>query len=148
MRSVQRIVNELEQKSPYYQYLVLMYYAELLVLIYRYMDETYLPICTNDSLRKAIGYIRQNYKLDINMNEVAQYTGVSERYLRKLFAQHLNLSPLDYLNQIRINKSIELLRNTELSVKEICFSCGFQSPQYFSRIFKQQMGISPREVTK
>ncbi|WP_304959577.1 AraC family transcriptional regulator, partial [uncultured Parabacteroides sp.] len=39
-------------------------------------------------------------------------------------------------------------RNTEMSVKEVCFACGFQSPQYFSRIFKQQMGISPREVTK
>lgn len=148
MRAVQRIVNELELKGKYYRYLVVMYYAELLILIYRYMDEAYLPICTNDSLKKAIAYIRFNYQSDININDVASYTGISERYLRKLFSHHLNLSPLDYLNQIRINKSIELLRNTELSIKEICFLCGFQSPQYFSRIFKQQMGISPREVTK
>lgn len=147
MRVVQRIVNELKLKSPYYQHLVVMYYAELLILIYRYMDEAYLPICTNDSLKKAIAYIRLNYQSEINVANVAGYTGISERYLRKLFSQHLNLSPLDYLNQIRINKSIELLRNTELSVKEICFSCGFQSPQYFSRIFKQQTGISPRELT-
>lgn len=148
MRSVQRIVNEMEAKSPYYQYLVVMYYAELLILIYRYMDETYLPICTNESLKKAIAYIRLNSHLDININSVASHIGISERYLRNLFSQYLNLSPLDYLNQIRINKSVELLRNTELSVKEVCFQCGFQSPQYFSRIFKQQMGISPREMTK
>ena len=105
MRAVQRIVNELNQKSKYYQYLVVMYYAELLIL-------------------------------------------VGERYLRKLFSQYLNLSPVDYLNQIRLNKAIELLRNTEMSIKEVCFACGFQSPQYFSRLFKQQMGITPREVTK
>lgn len=148
MQSVQRIVNELEQKRPYYQYLVLMSYAELLILIYRYMNEVYLPVCTNDALRKAIGYIRHNYQTDLTIRGVAEFSGISERYLRKLFVQHLNLSPLDYLNQIRINKSIELLRNTDLSVKEICYQCGFQSPQYFSRIFKQQMGISPREVTK
>lgn len=148
MRVVQRIVNELEAKSPYYQHLVVMYYAELLILIYRYMDEAYLPICTNESLKKAIAYIRLNYHLDININSVAGHTGISERYLRNLFSQHLNLSPLDYLNQIRINKAVELLRNTEMSIKEICFKCGFQSPQYFSRIFKQQMGISPREITK
>ena len=85
---------------------------------------------------------------DININDIAEYASISERYLRKLFSQNLNLSPLDYLNQIRINKSIELLKNTEKSVKEVCFLCGFQSPQYFSRIFKQQMGLSPREMAK
>lgn len=148
MRSVQRIVNEMNQKNKYYEYLVVMYYAELLILIYRYLDEAYLPICTHDSLKKAISYIRLNYQTEISITDVATYTGIGERYLRKLFSQYLNLSPLDYLNQIRINKSIELLRNTELSIKEICFMCGFQSPQYFSRIFKQHMGISPREVTK
>lgn len=148
MRVVQRIVNELELKSQYYQYLVVMYYAELLILIYRYMDESYLPICTNDSLKKAIAYIRLNYQSEITMNDVAEYAGISERYLRRLFSQYLYLSPLDYLNQMRINRAIELLRNTEMSVKEICYLCGFQSPQYFSRVFKQQMGISPREVTK
>lgn len=148
MRVVQRIVNELEAKSPYYQYLVVMYYAELLILIYRYMDESYLPICTNESLKKALAYIRLNFHKDINITNVAEHTGISERHLRGLFAQHLNLSPLDYLNQIRINKAVEMLRNTEMSIKEICFRCGFQSPQYFSRIFKQQIGISPREMTK
>ena len=148
MRVVQRIVNELELKSQYYQYLVVMYYAELLILIYRYMDESYLPICTNDSLKKAIAYIRLNYQSEITMNDVAEYAGISERYLRRLFSQYLNLSPLDYLNQMRINRAIELLRNTEMSVKEICYLCGFRSPQYFSSIFKQQMGISPREVAK
>ena len=58
MRVVQRIVNELEEKSSYYQYLVIMYYAELLILIYRYKDEAYLPICTNEALKRAIAYIR------------------------------------------------------------------------------------------
>lgn len=148
MQSVARIVNELEQKCPYYRYVVLMSYAELLILVYRYLNEVYLPTCTNDSLRKAVGYIRHNFQTALTINEVAEEAGISERYLRKLFVQYLNLSPLDYLNQIRINKSIELLRNTELSVKEICYRCGFQSPQYFSRIFKQQTGMSPREVTK
>lgn len=125
-----------------------MYYAELLIFLYRYMHETYLSICTNDLLRKAICYIQHNYQTDINVNDIAGHASISERYLRKLFSQNLNLSPLDYLNQIRINKSIELLKNTEKSVKEVCFLCGFQSPQYFSRIFKQQIGLSPREIAK
>lgn len=146
MRAVQRIVNELNTKSKYYQHLVVMYYAELLILIYRHMDEAYLPICTNDSLKKAISFLRMNFYTNITMEEVAQHAGIGVRYLRKLFSNHLNISPLDYLNQIRINKSIDLLKNTELSIKEVCFTCGFKSPQYFSRVFKQQMGISPKEI--
>ena len=148
MRAVQRIVNELSSQNEYYQHLVVMYYAELLILIYRHMDEAYLPICSNESLKKAIYFIRDHYQSDISIHEVAQYSGIGERYLRKLFANHLSLSPLDYLNQVRINKAIELLRNTEMSIKEVSFSCGFKSPQYFSRMFKQQVGITPRELTK
>lgn len=145
VRAVQRIINELEHKGPHYQYLVVMYYAELLILLYRYVSE---GLCTNAFLKRAIMYIRLNYQLDISMNDIAEHSSISERYLRKLFSQNLHLSPLDYLNQMRINKSIELLRNTEMSVKEVCYQCGFQSPQYFSRIFKQQMGVTPREMTK
>lgn len=148
MRVVQRIVNELNQKNPYYRHLVVMYYAELLILFYRYMNDAYLPVCTNRFLKKAIAYIRQNYQASILVSDVAKHAGISERYLRKLFSFYLNLSPLDYLNQIRINKAIELLRNTELSVKEISFLCGFQSPQYFSRLFKQQTGTAPRQLAK
>lgn len=54
IQTVQRIVNELESKNTYYQHLVVMYYAELLILIYRYMNEAYLPICTNEALKKPL----------------------------------------------------------------------------------------------
>ena len=148
MQAVQRIVHEMNQKNSYYRYLVVMYYAELLLLIYRYMDESYLPLCTNESLKKAIAYIRMNYRTDISIVDVAAHAGVGARYLRKLFARYLNLSPLDYLNQLRINRAIELLKNTDMSIKEVCFVCGFKSPQYFSRVFKQQMEITPREVVR
>ena len=79
------------------------------------------------------------------MTEVARSLDISERYLRKLFMQTLQLSPLDYLNQFRVNKAIELMKNTELSLKEIGFACGFNSPQHFCRVFKQQVGINPRD---
>ncbi|GHT69337.1 hypothetical protein AGMMS50239_35950 [Bacteroidia bacterium] len=148
MRAVQRIVGELNSKNKYYHYLVIMYYAELLILIYRYMDETYLPIGSNESMKKAISYILENYQSNISMADVAEQSGIGNRYLRKLFAHHLNISPIEYLNQVRVNKAIELLRNSEMSVKEVCFSCGFKSPQYFSRVFKQQVGITPSELTK
>lgn len=148
MRSVQRIVNELKDQKEFYKHLVVMYYAELLILIYRHMSETYLPLCSNTILKNAIGFIRENFNEEIAISDVAKHVGIGERYLRKLFATHLNLSPLSYLNQIRINRSIELLKHTDLSIKEIAFTTGFQSPQYFSRIFKSVMGISPSQLVR
>ena len=141
-------MTEMNTRNKYYEHLVVMYYAELLILIYRHMDETYFPLSSNNTMRKAINYIREHYKDDISIGDVAEEACIGERYLRKIFSQHLNLSPVDYLNQIRINKAIELLRITELSVKEVCFECGFRSPQYFSRIFKQLVGVSPSDLLK
>lgn len=148
MRVIQRILDELSSKKTYFQHLVVMYYAELLILITRYMDENILPVCNNYAMKRAITFVRSHYKEDISVSIVAEEAGIGERHLRNLFVKYLNLSPLEYLNQIRINKAVELLRNTEKSVKEVCFECGFKSPQYFSRIFKLQMNVSPHKLLK
>lgn len=148
MRVIQRIVSELETQGEYYRYLVVMYYAELLVLIHRCMDEASLPQCGDQRLKQAVAYLRLHYQSDISVAALAAQAGVGERHLRKLFARYLRHSPTDFLNRIRIEKAVELLRNTDLSVKEISFACGFRSPQYFSRAFKRHTGVSPREVVR
>ena len=89
-----------------------------------------------------------HYHKDLTIANVAVHTKVSDRYLRRLFSQSMNISPVDFLTQTRLNKAVEILRTTELSIKEICFKCGFKSPQYFSRIFRQQLGISPKDIRK
>ncbi len=147
-RAVERVVSEMNVKDSYFQQLVIMYYTELLILIYRYMNDSYLFINRNDTLKRAIEYIQHNYDKEISIEHLAQVAGVSDGYLRRLFAKHLNISPVDYYNQIKVNKSIELLRTTGLSIKEVCFRCGFKSPQYFSKVFKNQLGFTPSELLK
>lgn len=148
VHSLQNIISELENKRRFHQHLVLLSYAELYALINRYLYENYLPMCNNESIQKAIVYIHRHYMEDITMTNVAAYCNISERYLRKLFTQYLQVSPLDYLNQFRINKAIDLLKNAEYSIKEVSALCGFQSPQYFSRVFKKQTGSCPRNIVK
>lgn len=146
MRTIQRIVNEMRRKDQFYKHLVVMYYAELLILIFRYMKDVYLPNGTNVFLKEAIRYIQANYQSQLTISGIAQNVNISERYLRKLFDTSLGISPLEYLNQLRIKKALTLIRSTEMSIKEICYTCGFQSPQYFSRVFKQQTGMTPKEA--
>lgn len=146
VRVIQEIINELQTKPFYYDYQVILLYIELQILIYRYVKEQLFSGCGNAVLKKAIDYMYQHYPLNVTMDEVALYAGVSGRYLRYLFSQNLNITPVDYLNQIRVNKAFSLLKTSNLSVKEVSFQCGFRSPQYFSRIFKQFMVFSPRKI--
>ena len=67
MRVIQRILNELSSKKTYFQHLVVMYYAELLILITRYMDENILPVCNNHAMKRAITFVRSHYKEDISV---------------------------------------------------------------------------------
>lgn len=145
MRTVQRILVELDDKVLGYQPMVIMLYAELLILIKRHIRDNYLCQHPNATLRQSVAYIRAHYQEDMAMSYVAQLCGVSPRYLRSIFAKHLGKSPLQYLNELRIANAAELISNTDLSIKEVCFRCGFHSPQYFSRIFKQITGRSPRK---
>lgn len=147
LQSIQNIVHEMESKNPFYRNLVVMYYAELLILLYRYMNEVYHPLCTNELFQKALSFIHLNYQTSISVQDVANHCQVSNRYLRYLFDRYLQVSPLEYLNKIRISKAVELLRDTNLSVKEVGFQCGFRSPQYFSRVFRQYRGYPPSKTT-
>lgn len=147
MRIMHNIVTELKNKSPYYEQFVLFNYGELYLLLHRFLKENYLPMCHNTVIQHAVKYMRETYPEGITISEIAQECGVSERYLRVLFTKYMNSSPLDYLNTIRINKSVDLLQHSNLSIKEICYQCGFTTPQSFSRVFKQYMGISPRDFS-
>lgn len=147
-RMVRSIINELKQKDVCYDYQVVLLYAELLVLIYRYVVKNSLSVPMNVTLRNAVSFIRQRYASDLSVADIAAHVGVSERYLRRLFADKLHLSPLNYLQQFRLNKAIELLRDTDLSVKEVAYRCGFHSSQYFSRLFKSYTGVSPRRAER
>lgn len=142
-RAVHRIIDELMHKKEYYDLLVVMYYAELQLLISRYMVHTFFG--THEGpLSKALSIIHQSFNQNVSISDIAKEGGISERYLRKLFSTKMGVSALEYLNSIKINKAKELLTNTDHSVKEVAFQVGFNSTDHFARVFKQFVGTSPR----
>lgn len=144
-RIIQQIIWELNVKNPHYQEMVAMYYAELLMLIQRYVDnETHLNV-PNKFVKQAIQYMRCHLTENVKMAGIADYLQITERYLSKLFVRYLQCSPMEYMVHLRIEKSINLIKNTDKSIKEICFLCGFNAPQTFSRAFKAHVGMCPKE---
>lgn len=94
-------------------------------------------------LQKAIIYIQKNYRKKITTEKLAEVSGVTTQHIIRLFKTHLNVTPLSYVNKFKISCAIEKLRHTNISIKEIAYELGFDNPNYFSRLFKKEVNISP-----
>ncbi|WMJ89959.1 AraC family transcriptional regulator [Anaerocolumna sp. MB42-C2] len=102
-------------------------------------------VASNDEIyfNNAIQFIKQNYKNDINIDIVAENTGISYSYLRKIFKEKTDKSLVDYINELRLNDAKSMLRNTRLTIKEISGLCGYNHERSFSRVFTQYENITP-----
>ena len=95
-------------------------------------------------LRTAILYIRSHYDHALTVGEVCRQAGVSRQHMIRLFRQELNVTPIQYINRIRIMHAKDLLwRNVDLTVKELAYELGFADEHYFSRLFMKVVGESP-----
>ncbi len=98
-----------------------------------------------NQIRQAKLNILEKFDKQIFPKEIANDLGMSYSLFRKEFKKVTGFSPVQYQIQIRINKAKFLLSTTILSVKQIAFQFGFESSNYFSRIFKQKVGMTPAE---
>ncbi|MBN1951960.1 MAG: response regulator [Bacteroidales bacterium] len=82
---------------------------------------------------------------ELNVSFIAQKLLISRGHLYTKLISLANLSPIDFLNTIRLKKSIELLKQKQNTISEVAFAVGFTDPKYFSRLFKKQFGRPPSE---
>ena len=94
---------------------------------------------------KITTYIVDNFFEECKFEEVSKKFGISSRYLRKLFHSELGMSPVVYLGNIRIDMAKKFLATTSNNVSDIAGDVGFNSVQYFSKLFKKMTGISPSD---
>ena len=99
----------------------------------------------NHLISLSIDYIKANYNKQIGLSEISEYTRTSENHLSTLFREVTGINFLQYLNGYRINKAIELLKNTNLNISEVAESCGFPTPSYFTKIFKRFTSFTPSQ---
>ena len=94
---------------------------------------------------KAKAFIQENYSRDISLDDVSREVNVSPYYFSKLFKEEAGENFIEYLTRMRIEKAKRLLADAQASIKEISVQIGYGDPNYFSRIFKKQTGMTPRE---
>lgn len=102
-----------------------------------------------DPLVPAIRYIEANlHDPTLSNTQLAAEAGISEVYLRKLFARHYHTSPKQYILELRLQKARQLLTQSPATVTETAEQCGFSSPYHFCRIFKEKTGLTPTQYAK
>lgn len=93
-------------------------------------------------------YLEAHYAEEITLEDVAEYVNISPQYFSKLIKKNTGFNFIDWLSMLRVRKAKELLASTNLTVKEVCFMVGYKDPNYFSRIFKKKIGMTPSEYVK
>jgi two-component system, response regulator YesN len=96
-------------------------------------------------ITKAKNYIDTHYSRDISLDDVSREVEISPYYFSKLFKEETGENFIEYVTNIRMEHAKKLLSSSELSMKEICGEIGYADPNYFSRIFKKNIGVTPTE---
>ena len=96
-------------------------------------------------VKQALMFINLNISSNLTVKNVAHEVGLSPDYLTRLFKKELGINIITYINRKRIYNSLELLKNTNLSIEEIGDLIGLSNTSYFYTIFKREIGVSPKQ---
>lgn len=99
----------------------------------------------NTISQKIINYIELNFSEDISVEKIANYIHVHPSHVMRIFKKEMNATITSYINNKRIEEAKELLAKSKLSVTDISIMVGFSDPQYFSRVFKKLVFMTPKE---
>ncbi|OUS75861.1 hypothetical protein B1748_15655 [Paenibacillus sp. MY03] len=117
--------------------------AEFLGMFQRWLDER-----QNNVVYRAEQYIQEHYREACSLQSAAAHVHVSPNYLSNLFKKETGVSFTHYVSQLRVEKAKALLQSTKMRMTEIAEEAGFDNSSYFTVVFKQATGQSPREFRK
>ena len=153
---VTRLIEELSNDNLYSDDLSLCYLKELIIQMLRldnshfhskpttHMQQTY----ENELLNDILLYIDDNIYEKISVSTLCDHFCISTSMLHSLFRKNMNNTAKNYINELKLSKSKELIRNSTHTLSEISEMLGFSSIHYFSKKFKSYFNISPTEYSK
>ena len=97
----------------------------------------------SDVMYKITAYIKNNYMNKITLTDISEHVYLSKMYVSKIFKEEMKITLSEYINKVRIEKSSSLLLDSSLSIADIAILVGFEDQSYFTKVFKNIMGVSP-----
>lgn len=153
-QELEQIVQELKRKEHGYQLVVKAKLYAWLIGLSRITREQppgephEAYFANRDSFKKLIEWIKQNYASKPTVKQAAQMVGLDQYYFCKQFKKLTGRTFIEFVNIYRVSKAEELLKSSEATVSEIALSIGCENTAYFTRLYKQYMGVTPSESRK
>lgn len=141
---IKRMNKEYEDKLEGWHTLLQANFMDLVVLLSRLYDFNTSSIKTDFiNIAKAVSYIENHYMEDLSIQMLAELSHYSKRHFIRIFNETYHTTPVNYIISLKIRQGCALLKETDLPIATIATRCGFNDSNYFSRIFRKQMGITP-----
>ena len=127
-------------------------YTALLYELITELGETQMGINENESafslLRSGVEYLTEHLHENTPIPMLAEKCGISEAYFRRLFHKCFGFSPVEYKEELRIERTYRYLRYSQASIREISDILGYDEPAYFIKRFKKKTGVTPLQFRK
>lgn len=141
---LQEMDAELETQSPGYRTSILCQFSRLIVLLSRANTQT-VPEQSVWQVATAAAKMERDYAEPISIAELAKSVLMSERHFRRQFLQLYQTTPSDYLLHLRLSAACRMLRAGEDSITQVAMATGFSDCNYFSRVFRRELGMTPSQ---
>lgn len=123
--------------------------SALCILLYIIIDELKtMESNVSDVTEVTRRYIEQNYNRELTLTQIASEVNFSIYYLAHIFKREMGVSPMQYLMNCRMEKAKELLTDTRRTISDIAAEVGYQNKNYFTMLFKRNVGITPGKFRK
>ena len=100
---------------------------------------------SNNPISEVIEFIRLNLRENITLKRLSEKSCMSTTSFYRLFKRELGMSPIDFVLHEKIRAAKKLLTNPSIQINEVCYLSGFEDANYFTRLFKKQEGITPKQ---
>jgi AraC-like DNA-binding protein len=149
-QTIRQLIQIFIDDEPANEMLASLKLRELLVRVMQTQARTLLlsqnqTLIHHSRLALAVDYIQNHLHERISIDDLCKKSCMSKPHFFRSFKQELGLTPIEFINQARIDKARQLLENPSLSISDVCFQSGFSSVAYFDRVFKQMVGECPKQ---
>ena len=140
-----KLTRIFSDKRPMYEIVTRNMIENLCVRLIHCIDTNQPNTSSYSIIRNTVIFVKNNYRERITLSDAASYAGLSEAYFSHIFSSVMGVGFSTYVRNVRLDAAANLLKSTEMTVKEICYATGFGNRNYFTEVFGDRFGMSPTE---
>lgn len=143
--TLDKLTDVFSEKKPMYEIVTRNMIENICVQLVNCINTRQPDMSRYSVIRNTVIFVKNNYRERITLRDAAAYAGLSEAYFSHIFSSVMGMGFANYVRNIRLDAAANLLKSTELTAKEICYSTGFGNRNYFTEVFGERFGMSPIE---